>query len=470
MIDKWYRYFRAHFRATLRLSLPVIIGQLGFVLMGVTDTLMIGRVGEVYLSAAALANGVYLILTILGMGITFAIAPLVSEANGAGEPEKAGDFLKQGTWVTLAASLFIAVLCWISADFLGHPSLNQPVADVPFAKSYLQIISFSGIPMLIFLVFKSYSDGMLNTRPAMIITLIALGMNVALNGLLIYGWLGFPALKLDGAAIATAFSRIFMMVAMVVYVLGNKRFAVNRLTSGWWTLKPALMQKILSIGVPSGIQYFFEIGAFMGGMVMIGWLGTSPRAAHQAVMTLASVTYMVVSGLAAGGSIRVADFLGKKSFRDLKMAGVSAIILTVVFMALTSVLLLLGRYAIPGLFVKEQEVIDIAARLMIIAAVFQIFDGVQAVGIANLRGIQDVWIPTLIAFVSYWIVALPVGYIFGFSLHQGVVGVWYGYIAGLALASVLLTSRFIVLSNRWIGSSVTETVPTSMQKELDVIG
>lgn len=452
-LSTWYRYFRPHMAQTLHLSLPVMVGQLGFVLMGVTDTLMVGQLGKVYLSASSLANGFYFILTIFGMGITFAIAPLVSEMNGAGKKADAGEYLRQGMWVTVAFGVLIMLLSLLSAELLAHPRLNQPVEEVPYARSYLRIVSVSVIPMLVFLAFKGFADGLGYTRPGMVFTLIGLVVNGTANLLLIFGLLGFPELKLDGAAYATLGARTFMAVGMGIFVLQAGLFKDFKLRTGWLTFRWGPARKVLALGIPSGLQYFFEVGAFMGAVVMIGWLGTAPRAAHQAVLTLASVTYMVATGIASGGSIRVAHFMGARQYGKVQAAGWTAVWLTLGFMTLAAVVFLLGKDLIPSLIVPDADVVAMASGLMLIAAVFQIFDGVQAVGIANLRGVQDVWIPTLIAFVSYWLISLPVGYVFGFPLDQGVIGVWYGFVAGLFTAAAALTFRFHRLTGRWIRES-----------------
>lgn len=438
--------YRKHFRETIFLSIPVIIGQLGHVLMGFIDNLMIGDVGPVHLSAAALANGIFFILTVLGIGITFAITPLVAEADAAQKPHKVGQYLRQGVWVGIGVSVLISLGVYFSADLLYY--LDQPRDDVDLAYSYLKILSFSVIPMVFFLVYKQFTDGLSLTRPAMYITLLGLGFNTLANWVLICGRWGFPGLELDGAGYGTLASRIFMMVLMMGYVLTDKRFKKYDVRMKWREFRPKIVRKILEIGFPSGLQYFFEVGAFVGAAVVIGWMenGSANRAAHQIAMNFAGITYMIVTGIAAGATIRVGNSLGRKDTLAMRRAGLSGIYLGGAFMLLAAIVFVFGKESLPRMFVDDPYVLGLAAKLMIIAAFFQLFDGIQAVCVGILRGIQDVRVPTLITFVAYWIIALPLGYFLGFTLNWGVEGIWYSFLVSLVFASVMLTGRFLRLT------------------------
>ncbi len=424
--------------------------------MGVIDNLMIGQLGYVELSASALANGNFFILTVIGMGISFAISPLVAEAAAAGDEARVGQYLRQGVWIALLAGTVLGALVWVSADVL--PYMDQPVQDIALADSYLRILSFTVIPLMLFLVFKQFVDGLSHTMPAMVITLLGLGFNILANWVLIYGHWGFPRLELDGAGYGTLASRVFMMVLMIAYVLDPRRFGSYSLGQGWFRWNGQVIRKILSIGVPSGMQYFFEVGAFTGAAIMVGWLvdGSVFRAAHQIVIQLAALTYMLVSGLAAGSAIRVGNGLGKRNIVEVRLAGMSGIYLGAAFMVLAALSFVIGRNFFPGLFVSDPRVLESAAGLMIIAAFFQLFDGIQAVGVGILRGIQDVRIPTLVTFVVYWVISLPVGYFLGFTLGWGVDGIWYSFVLSLLLASVVLTGRFWYLTSSIKGLSFTD--------------
>ncbi|MEM7297170.1 MAG: MATE family efflux transporter, partial [Bacteroidota bacterium] len=302
-------HYPSHFKSTISLSVPVIVAQLGLVLMGVIDNMMIGDIGYEFLSAASLANSIYFILTVIGIGITFAISALVAEADASEKLHMCGRYLGQGIWVSIITAIILGLLVWIATLVL--PYMNQPEQDVILATPYLRILAVSILPMLLFLAFKQFSDGLSLTRPAMYITLAGLGFNTLANWLLIYGNWGFPRLELIGAGYGTLASRIFMMILIIGYILGSSRFSRYKLTSHIWKFHFPTIAKIVRIGLPSGMQYFFEVGAFGGAVLMIGLIGTVERSAHQIVISMASITYMVTTGFAAGAAIRVGNALGR---------------------------------------------------------------------------------------------------------------------------------------------------------------
>ncbi|MEM7368820.1 MAG: MATE family efflux transporter [Bacteroidota bacterium] len=447
--DFWRKYVH-HFRETFFLSIPVIIGQLGFMLMGFIDNLMIGDVGYIHLSAASLANSMFFFILVLGIGIVMAITPLVAEVHAAGDNKKVGDFFRQGSWVGLIVGIILGGLTFFSAELL--PYLNQPPEDVALAKSYLQIISFSVLPLMLFRAGKSFAEGASLTRPAMYVVLAGLVFNVLANWLLIYGNWGFPRLELDGAGYGTLASRIFMMILMGAYLFTSKDFKAFRLLDGWHKWQTKVMRKILEIGLPSGLQYFFEVGAFVGASVIIGTMddGSVQRAAHQIAIQYGALAYMVVSGLAAGSTIRVGNALGRKDFVSVRRAGMAGIGLGAAFMLVSAIIFLFGRNILPALFAEDTRVLEIASVLMIFASAFQLFDGIQAVGLGILRGIQDVVVPTWIALGSYWGISIPLGCLLAFPLELGVVGMWYGFVVALVVASILLTARFWKLTGEMI--------------------
>ena len=445
-IQSFWQDYRPHFKATLSLSIPVMVGQLGTILMTFIDNLMIGDLSYVHLSAASLGHGMYIIIAVLGVGLTMAISPLVAEAHGARDLKRCDQFLKGGLLVGIGSGLLLGTLVYLSAFLL--PYMEQPVEDVRLAQPYLKILGWATVPMLLFLVLKHFADGLSLTRVAMYITLIGLSFNTFANWLLIYGKWGLPRMELTGAGIGTFLSRMLMFVLMALYIARNRKFKDFRLFSGWKENLTPIVRKILKVGIPSGLQFFFEVGAFVGAALMVGWLGSAQRAAHQIVIQMAAVTFMIVSGIAAGSSIRVGNGLGRKDWLAVRQAGLSGIYLSAIFMLFCGVAFVLGRNVLPHMFVDEVFVLEIASQLMLIAGFFQLFDGVQAVGIGILRGIQDVRIPTLFAFISYWVVNLPLGYFLGFYTSLGIWGVWFAFIVSLGLASYLMLSRFLKLTKR----------------------
>ena len=461
---QFYYTYALHFKETIRLSFPVTVAQLGLVLMGVIDNMMIGDVGYEHLSAASLANSVFFIISVLGIGITFAISALVAEADAAGNPQQCGNYLIQGSWVSLLTAFIIAFLIGIATLLL--PYLDQPESDIRLATPYLNIINISIIPMLVFMSFKQFSDGMSLTRPAMVVTLLGLGFNVWINWLLIYGNWGFPRLELIGAGYGTLASRTFMMLLMIAFVFYSPRFKSNGVRRGWRKIDLTAAKKIVSIGLPSGFQYFFEVGAFGGAVLMIGWLGMIERSAHQIAISMSAIAYMVVTGIAAGSTIRVGNALGRNDYLNIRRAGLAGIYLSAAFMSVAAVAFVLGNRWFPSLYVSDGDVLEMAGGLMIIAAAFAVFDGVQAVAIGVLRGIQDVRLPTIIAFIAYWLIALPVGYFLGFILKLGINGIWYGFVVSLIFAALCLTYRFWRLTTEKIRLNKHREVSTQLKEML----
>ncbi len=445
-IQSFWDHYSSHIKATIHLSFPVVIAQIGNVMMGFIDNLMIGDLGYIPLSAASLANGCFMIIVIIGIGITMAITPLVAEEHGAERDDLIGDYLRNGVVVGLGCGVVLGLLVFILTELM--PYLDQPPEDVALAMPYTKILSISTIPMMIFLAFKQFTDGLSHTRVAMYVTLVGLFANTFINWLLIYGHWGFPRWELNGAGLGTLLSRTLMAILMGLYIFKSSRFQKYDVLTGWRRFKGKYITKILQLGVPSGFQYFFEAGAFVGAALMVGWIGSAERAAHQIVIQMASITFMVVIGISAGSTIRVGNFMGKKNWLQVQRAGLTGVYLSAAFMTLSAITFWLTRYYLPQWFVDEPLVIEIAASLMIFAAFFQIFDGIQAVAIGILRGIQDVVIPTIITFIAYWLVNLPLGYILGFIFDFGVQGVWVSFSFSLCTASALLTGRFILITRR----------------------
>ena len=415
-------------------------------MMGVVDSLMVGKIGAASLAAASLGNGMTFIIMIIGIGVSLAITPLVAIAVGAGKNEDCGIYFRQSFLVNSILSLIIAVIIFFAADLLKY--FNQPIEVQNQAISYMKIVGTSAIPLMFFQTYKQFIEGLSVMRPAMIITLLANLINAFANWVLIFGNVGFPALGLDGAGWATFTSRVFMAGMLMIYVMNNRFFNQYDVSFHFKSINWRVIKKILSLGLPSGFQYFFEVGAFSFAVVMVGWLGTKPQAAHQIAISLASISFMAVLGISVAGSIRVGNAVGMKDIQETRRAGFTASLLGASIMVISGVVFILFRNFLPALYVDDKEVISLASSLLIIAALFQISDGIQAVGIGILRGLTDVKIPTAITFIAYWIVGLPVGYLLGFIFKMGVQGVWIGLLFGLTTSAVLLTLRFNLRSKR----------------------
>jgi multidrug resistance protein, MATE family len=438
--------YNTHMREGFHLAYPVMLSQLGHVTMGVADNIMVGNLGAANLAGAGLANVAFNFLLLFGIGVSYAITPLVATADGERDDSKIASILKHGLLINICNSLILIALVLLGMRVLYH--INQPPEVVELATPYLSIIAFSLIPILIFQTFRQFTEGISLTRIAMIIVIASNFINIGLNYLLIYGHGGFPALGLNGAGYATLASRIIMAAAFAGYIYFAPRFKNYRAGFSFGNYSKQLISKMLHIGIPAGMQFIFEVAAFDFSLVMMGWLGTKALAAHQIAINLATISYMTTSGLAAAATIRVSNFLGQKDFGNLRQAAYSLLGLAMMIMTAWAVLFIVGKNSLPHFYVTDMEVITIAGPLLIIAGLFQLSDGAQVVCIGALRGLQDVKIPSVLIFVSYWVIGLPLGYCFTFIWGWGPVGIWVGLLIGLTLTASAMFLRFKKLANQ----------------------
>jgi len=432
--------YKTHAKEGFHLAYPVMLSQLGHVTMGVADNIMVGNLGAANLAGAGLANVAFNFLLLFGIGVSYAITPLVSTADGERDDTKIASILKHGLLINVCNSLILVAIVSVGMNVLFH--INQPPEVVVLSIPYLSIITFSLIPILVFQTFRQFTEGLSLTRIAMIIVISANVVNIGLNYLLIYGHAGFPTLGLNGAGYATLTSRVLMAVVFAGYVYLAPRFKKFRNGFSIGNYSKALLNKMLHIGIPAGMQFIFEVAAFDFSLVMMGWLGTQVLAAHQIAINLATISYMTTSGLAAAATIRVSHFLGKKDFGNLRQAAYSLLGVALLIMTAWAIFFIVGRNFLPVLYVHDAEVIAIAGPLLVIAGLFQLSDGAQVVCIGALRGLQDVKIPSLLIFVSYWIIGLPLGYLLAFILGWGAIGIWLGLLLGLTLTATAMFLRF----------------------------
>ncbi|MGB3588081.1 MAG: MATE family efflux transporter [Tunicatimonas sp.] len=436
--------YQTHVKKTLLIAYPVMLSQLGHILVGVADSIMVGELGTQPLAAVSLANSLFGLVLMFGIGLSIAITPLVAAADGEGNTQQMGRVFQHGAIINTIAGFIFCGLVIFGGKLL--PFMNQPQAVVTLAVPYLELLAYSLIPFMVFQTFRQFAEGLAFTRTAMLITISANLINIALNYLLIYGRFGFPELGLNGAGVATLVARILMAIAIGWYVLRARWFpTVGRLLAG---IRYSLFTKMLKIGVPTGLQYIFEVGAFAAASIMMGWLGATALAAHQIALNLSAVSYMVATGLAAAATVRVGNQLGRKDFPNLRRVGFSAILMSLVLMSFSALAFITLNHWLPSLYIDELPVIELAGSLLIISAFFQLSDGCQAVALGALRGMADVKIPTIITLIAYWVIGLPSGYGFAFGLGWGPQGVWVGLLLSLTIAAVLLTLRFHLISRR----------------------
>ena len=435
------KVYEDEIKKTFSLAYPIVVAQLGVILMGVTDNIMVGRyIGKIGLGSAGIANSIAFLIASIGIGGLSVVAPLISKAKAERNISEINRLFRSGIKVSLLFGLILGLIGFICIYFFDifqqSPEINHQ------APTFMAIIIISNVFMFVFVAAKQLSDGLSRTYVAMMITVIGLVINLIFNVLLINGYAGFPKLGLNGSATSTLITRILMLFAMLVYLFKNSAFK-RYLQSKYNSLKTSdLVIMIFKIGVPSGLQFFFEIAAFSLAVIMMGWFGENQLAAHQIAINVAATTYMMAAGLGVAGGIRVGEGRGLKSTHKIRISANVAFLLVIAFMtAMMLIIFVLNRFIVE-LYISDVEVIKIAVKLMLIAAVFQLSDGIQVVSLGVLRGISDINIPTWITMFAYWGVALPLGYFLGFTMKLDAIGIWIGLLAGLTISAILLTFRF----------------------------
>jgi multidrug resistance protein, MATE family len=370
----------------------------------------------------------------------------VATADGEKNILNVNETVRHGLVINVLNSLILVTIVFFGKEILHH--IDQPEEVVTLSLPYLEIITFSIIPVLVFQTFRQFSEGLSNTWMPMVIVLSCNVLNIGLNYLLIFGHVGFPALGLNGAGWATFISRIVMGAAIAVFIYAAPRFQNYRPIFSVGKYSRILFSKMLHIGLPAGLQFIFEVAAFDFSLVMMGWLGTKALAAHQIAINMATISYMTTSGLAAAATIRVSHELGKGDLPALRRAGFVLLGMALALMGVWAIVFITGNRLLPHLYVDDAAVITIAGPLVIIAGLFQLSDGMQVVCVGALRGLRDVKVPSVYIFISYWIIGLPLGYWLGFHVGLGPVGIWTGLLVGLTLTATAMLMRFRHLTGK----------------------
>ncbi|MDZ7603992.1 MAG: MATE family efflux transporter [Cyclobacteriaceae bacterium] len=443
--------FRSHFSINLRLAFPVMLSQLGQMTVHVADSMMVGRLGKDPLAGVSFANSIFVIFLVMGIGLSYAITPQTAQADGEKNTDKLAEILKNGLLINVVFGILLTTILLSWQNLLWN--FKQQESVVKLALPYFNVIAISLIPHMIYQAFRQFAEGLGHTRQAMYIIVFSNLLNIGLNYIFIFGKLGVTPMGAYGAGLATLIARVTMAILMGSFVLLNHRFIPYRKAFSFSKYKTSLLLVNLKLGLPIAFQLILEITAFSIAAIMIGWMGSASLAAHQITINMASITYMVAVGIASAATIRVGNQLGKKDYKSMRDAALTSFIMSGVFMAFMALAFFGGRFFLPGLYISDPEVIQKASVLMIVAGLFQLSDGIQVVGLAALRGMSDVKIPSLIALLSYWMIGLPVGYVLGFTMNLGAQGIWFGLMAGLTVAGILLFIRFDRLSRKLLHPS-----------------
>ncbi|RCW91538.1 MATE family multidrug resistance protein [Winogradskyella arenosi] len=434
-----------------------MLGMLGHTFVSFIDNIMVGQLGAAELAAVSLGNSFIFIAMSLGIGFSTAITPLVAEADSENNFDKGKSVFKHGLFLCTVLGLILFV-CLLFAKPLMYV-MDQPEQVVDLAIPYLDLVAFSLVPLIVFQAFKQFSDGLSLTKYPMYATIVANVLNVAINYVLIFGKFGCPEMGIVGAAVGTLVSR-FVMVAYLWWLLAKRDKSKAYVTHiKFFSLSKQPIKKLTNLGLPSAMQMFFEVGIFTGAIWLSGTLGANAQAANQIALNLSSMTFMVATGLSVAAMIRVGNQKGLKDFVALRRIAESIFIVGFIFAVLFALLFVIFHKMLPTMYVDlddpanavdTMEVVSIAAILLLAAAVFQITDSLQVIALGALRGLQDVKIPTLITFVSYWVIGFPICYYLGKAEAYGSLGIWIGLIVGLSVAAILLFIRFHLLTKKLI--------------------
>ncbi|MGV6844953.1 MAG: MATE family efflux transporter [Lutibacter sp.] len=440
--------YTSEFKNNLKLATPIMLGSLGHLLVGLIDDIMVGRLGAVQLAATSLGNSLFFIAMSIGIGFSFAITPLIAESDGEKDIQKGRSYFQHGMLLLTVTGVVMFLFLLALKPILHH--LDQPEEVVTLAIPYFEIVSVSMIPLMIFQGLKQFADGLSQTKYAMYATIITNVVNVMINFALIYGFWIFPRLELVGAALGTLISRIVMVIFLYLVLRNKQKFEPYMHLLKWVEIKRKVFNKIISLGFPTALQMLFEVGLFASSVLLAGTFGAFPQAANQIALKLSSTTFMVAVGIGVAATIRVGNQKGLKNFVELRRIAFSNFLLILGIMSLFSVGFMIFKNFLPHIFTENVEVITLASNLLIIAGLFQLFDGTQAVVLGGLRGLQDVKIPSVLTFIAYWLVGFPVCYFLSTIYNMGTLGIWLGLLTGLTTSALLLFLRFNYLSNKLI--------------------
>lgn len=427
-----------------------MLGELGHVLVGLADNIMVGQLGAASLAAVSLGNSVVFIALSVGIGFSFAITPLIAEADGAGDIEKGRSIYQHGMILCTVAGFILYGFLLFAKPLLYY--LDQPPEVVDLAIPYLEIVAFSMIPLMIFQGFKQFADGLSQTKYGMYAIILSNAVNILFNYFLIYGIWVFPRLEVEGAAWGTLISRFFMVGFIYVILMSRKKFKPY-LVKSKRKLQKNIFNRLFQLGFPTALQMLFEVGLFASSVFLAGTLGTNSQAANQIALNLSSMTYMIAVGLGVTATIRVANQKGVKNYHQLRKVAFSNFILVFLIETVFAVAFILFKDVLPIIYIDNTEVIIMASQLLIVAALFQLSDGLQVTILGGLRGLQDVKIPTFICFFAYWIIGFPLSYFLGKPDVFGTMGIWIGLFGGLSASAIMLYFRFNFLSKKLIRKS-----------------
>jgi MATE family multidrug resistance protein len=451
--------YTKEFSYNLKLAYPVILGMVGHTLIAIVDNIMVGKLGSTELAAVSLGNSLIFVAMSIGIGFSTAITPIIAEADAENKKGKIRLVFHNGLFLCTILGFVLFGLVVIAKPIMEL--LQQPKEVITLAKPYLDWVAFSLVPLIIYQGYKQFADGLSLTKYSMYAIVLANIIHVFFNYVLIYGVWGFPKMGIIGAGLGTVISRIAMVVFMH-FILAKQEKLKNYFQGfSFNEIKKETISKIVNLGFPSAMQMLFEVVLFTAAIWLCGNIGKTSQAANQIALSLASMTFMFAMGLSVVAMIRVGNQKGNQDYKNLVIVARSIFLLAIFIEIIFAILFVLLHNSLPYIFlnmenqaqlIDNKEVIAIAAKLLLVAAVFQISDGIQVVVLGALRGLQDVKIPMYITFVAYWVIGFPISYYLGEHTSLKAVGVWIGLLAGLSFAAIFLYIRFHFLTKKLINT------------------
>ena len=437
-------------KALTRLAGPLIVNNLSIAGMQFADAVMAGRLGAEALAAVAVGGSVWFLGFTVFLGLMMAISPIAARHYGAGSPELIGRYTRQGLWLALALGLSVFTLAQLLVeDVLLFIGIDAGFRDL--TVGYVRAIMFGAPAICAFLAFRFTTEGIGFTRPIMFTSLFALVCNVFLNWVLMYGKLGAPAYGAVGCGMASAITMWAMLVVMGAYVATSKRYKPLKIFAHLAPVRMPVLKEIFALGAPIAVTITAEAGLFSAVSILVGTRGADITAAHQISLNFAATMFMIPLALSAATTVRIGHALGSGNAAAARMGGWTGIVMCMVFMTFSAMFLLLFRDTVVGIYTDDPAVTEIAISLLLMAAIFQVADGVQIGAAGALRGYKDTRMPMVINTFSYWVLGFPLAYMAAITFKAPPSWIWGGFVLGLSVAAVLLTGRFRRLSREMLG-------------------
>jgi MATE family multidrug resistance protein len=414
---------------------------------------MVGRLlGADALASVSLGNAVFFSIFVLALGFSFAIPPLVSEAHSKHDHKTINSVFSHGFIINMTVGILLMTILLLAMPLLYHS--GQPEKIIPDTVDFLTIMAISIVPFMAFQTLREVSEGLSYTIGVTKATIIANVINIVLNYVFIKGLFGFPEMGVKGSALAGLIARVFMVVFLYFVLLKEKktRQYIKDFSLKVEVFSKKMFERMIRLGLPTALQMFFEVTAFAGAAFICGLISAHDIASHQIALSMASFTFNLCIGFSVASTVMIGRKLGEQNYVELRKVGINNLKIAFIFMCICGIIFILGRNILPTFFTKKEEieVISLASKLMIIAALFQLSDGIQLTALGTLRGLQDVKVPSIYTFIAYWLITIPLGYFLCVILNMGAFGMWIALGLGLTISAVMLVKRFLNLSARRI--------------------